>query len=407
MNAALVMKRMGEIHMNELKNYRDATKLFLDALELLRAETELDETEEEAIVSLIFQSGQAYGLSQEYETAIDYYDEYIDLVESSSVENGDLLVSDALFEKSKIYAFRFNPDFDIAIETMKECLDKKKKNHGQDDERVALVAFELAKIYEKAGLHAECIEFYAEALRVYKMKRKKAQAADVYYALAKLKSSQAVDSECSEDYDAAVECYDQGLKLRRQVMSLDDVELAPMLFDYASLLCNKRKYDDAMPLLEEALRIQKAKMGLKDACVAHTLLRMAEVHVFKKKFDASLVALEQVLFISSSFDENQVIDISLCHYLLGITYIAKENHEKAVASLLLSLEMRNVQFGPNSLECAAVHDKLGKAYGKLREFDKALESLVEGEPTQNYSAMNLLFQTTSFFNSLYFFSASD
>ncbi len=402
MNAALVMKRMGEIHMNELKNYRDATKLFIDALELLRAETELDEAEENAVASLIFQAGQAYGFSQEYDTAIDYYDEYIDLVESSSLENGDLLISDALFEKSKVYATRSNPDFEIAIETMKQCLDKKKMKYGQDDERVAFVAFELAKIYEDAGLHNQCIEFYAEALRVFKMKRKKAEAADIYYALAKLKSSQYLDSELTEHYDAAVECYDQGLKLRRQVMSLDDIELAPMLFDYGSLLCDKREYDDAMPLLEEALRIQKAKMGLKDAHVANTLLRMAEVHVYKKKFDAALVSLEQVLFISSSFDENQSIDISLCHSLLGITYIAKENFEKAVASLSISLEMKKVKFGPNSVECAAVHNDLGKAYGKLREFDKALESLVEGEQTRNYLVLTFPLQSTSFFIAILF-----
>ena len=162
-------------------------------------------------------------------------------------------------------------------------------------------------------------------------------------------------------------------------MSSDDIELSSMLFDYSTLLCSRNEYKTAMPLLEEALRIQKTKLGLKDVRVAKTLLRIAEVHSDQEKYDASLVCLEQVLFIESSLDEDNGIDLGLCHYLLGVTYLEKNAFEKSISSFLRSMEIKKLMFGPSSVECAAVQNNLGKAYGKIHEFDKAIECLVEGK----------------------------
>lgn len=207
MNTALVMQRMGEIHMIELNNYADATKIFLDALELLRGLNDTSDEEEGIIAGLVFQAAQSFGLDKEYETALDYYEEHINMVESGPIENEEL-VADSLFEMGKIFAKM--EDFDLSIEKLKECLDVKKKVLGHDDEQVAHVVFTLANVYEKAGSPEKCMEYLSMALRTFKMKRKKAESAKVYYALARLKGFKAIKLLSSEDYAAAVECYDQG-----------------------------------------------------------------------------------------------------------------------------------------------------------------------------------------------------
>ena len=152
-----------------------------------------------------------------------------------------------------------------------------------------------------------------------------------------------------------------------------------MLYEYADLLCINNEHKAALPLLEESLRIQKAKNGLKDNRVAKILLRIAEVHVQEEKYDASLVALEQVLFIQSSLDgaSDDDIDMGVCHYFLGDTYLAREESEKAIDSYLESLNMKAEKFGRNSLECATVYNALAEAYGKTKDFENAMQSIVQ------------------------------
>lgn len=375
-DTALVLQQMGEMQMNKLQNYSDATKLLLDALEILRG-IEDEDGEKQNIMDLLLLIAQAYASAKDFENSLDYYEEYNKLLESNADENEDLL-ADSFYAMGNIFAaMDKNPDYDLAIEKIMDCLDIKKKIFDPDDEQCANVVYTLATIYEKAGCHDKATETHAEALRSFKMKQNKAGSVKVYHALARLKASKAAEMDSLPERSAAIECYKEALKIRRQIMSLDDIELASILYEYATLLCMNNEHDAAtFGLLEEALRIQKTKNGLKDEGVANTLLRMAEVHVQQQKYEASLVSLEQVLFIQSSLDGDNDIDMGSCHYLLGTTYLARGDFQKAISSYLECMKMKEKKFGCNSLECAAVHNDLGQAYGKVKEYDKAIESLV-------------------------------
>jgi tetratricopeptide (TPR) repeat protein len=379
-NIAIVLRRMGEIQMNKLHNYADAIKLFLDALELLRSEGDDGSgDEEQSILGLLPIIGEAYALAKDYENALDFFEEHIKGVESATPVN-EALVAESLYAMGVIFAnMDENNDYELAIEKLEECWNIKKELFGPDDERVADVVYTIATVYEKEENIDKAVELLSIALRTYKMKRNKHDTSKTYHALAKLKASSSAKSGVELDHIAALECYEEAIKERRKVAVLNDIVLASMLYEYATILCAKSDYDTAMPLLEEALRIQKVKKGLKDDQVANILLRTAEVHIHNGKYDASLVSLEQVLFIHNALGEAVDIDLGLCHHLLSSTYLARGDYEKAVESSLESLKWKRDEFGHNSLECASVHNNLGKAYGKLNEFDKAIESLVEGK----------------------------
>jgi tetratricopeptide (TPR) repeat protein len=375
---------MGELQMYKLKIYKDAKKTFLDALEILRCLEDKNGGESQCsqhIMNLLLLIAQASALAKDFENALDYYEEHISMVESYVPENEDL-VADSLHAMGDILStMDENPDRELAIEKLSECVEIKKKIYGTDDERVANVMYTLATVYEKAGYHEKATESLTQVLRSFKMKNNKIGIVKAYVALARLKSSKATEMDSGLERTAAIECYKEALKIRRQIMSLDDMDLASMLYEYAHLLCMNSEHNIALPLLEEALKIQKAKNGLKDERVAVILLRMAEVFCKQKKYDASLVSLEQVLFIRTSLghhdgaDEN--IDLGLCLYLLATTYLARNEYKKAISSYVECLTIRQQKFGFNSLECAAVHNDLGDAYRKVSDFDKAIESLVE------------------------------
>ena len=384
-----VLLRMGDIELGELCKYEDATKHFLDALEIYRANGKEDsncdideqtvgshEEEQSAILALLYKTGQSYSQSGDYENALDFFEEHIKMVESASPLNEELL-ADSLLQMGNIFANSDEPDFEMAVEKLQECLNLKKKVFGPENEHVADVNYALGLVYEKANDTDKATTHLAEALRFFKMKRNKAGAASVYHTLARMKASESEETGSSEDRAAAMECYEEALKVRRQVMSLDDTDLASILYEYGTLLCDDGELQAALPLLEEALRIQKSIKGLKDVRVANILLKIAEVHVGGERFDSSLVSLEQVILIEGSIDDSDNIDISTCQYLLGVTYIAREDFEKAVDALHEAQKLKESMFGRKSLECASVYNMLGKAYGKLQMFDEAIGSLVK------------------------------
>lgn len=386
---ANVLQRMGDIEMNGLQKYEVATKHFLDALEICRARVNnkvdgdvddqsvnSDDEEKATLLALLYKTAQSYSLSKDYENALEYFEEHIKMIESTSPVNGELL-ADSLLQMGNIFAEMDDPEYDLAVEKLTECLDIKKEVFGPENDQVAEVNYALGLVYEKARDVSKATTHLAEALRFFKMKRNRAGAANVYHTLARMKASECAESGSLDDRAAAMECYEEALKIRRQVVSLDDTDLASILFEYGSLLFDDGELKRALPLLEEGLRIQKSSKGLKDARVANILLKIAEVHVADGKFDSSLVSLEQVVLIEGSIDDDDDIDLSKCHYLLGVTYIAREEFEKAIDALSEALELKESIFGRKSLECASVHNMLGKAYGKNKMFDKAIESLVK------------------------------
>lgn len=178
---------------------------------------------------------------------------------------------------------------------------------GADSEQVAAVLHKLATIHEKLEEYDKAGECLSEALRTFKMKQNIAEAPTTYHTLAKSKASAAEKSGSDVDRKAARECDEATISTRRQDPLLADLELATILYEYATLLCLENNYINAMPLLEEALRIQKPKQGLKDEKVANILLRTVECHFHNNKYHSWIVCLEPALFIQRSLDKRNLL----------------------------------------------------------------------------------------------------
>ena len=378
LDTALVLQKMGEIQLNKLHNYADAKKTLLDALELQRG-VDVD-CDGNGMTSLLLLIAQASAQAKDYNEALDFYVELVEMLEAS-VPKQEQLLADALYAMGDILAaIDTRPDYELAIEKFNNCADIKRKIFGTDSEEVANVVYALATVYEQAGYHEKAIESFSEALRSYKMNNEKGGTVKVYQALAKLKATKAIETHSAIDSAAAIECYREALRIRRQIMSVDDIDLASILYEYANLLCTNSDQETALPMLEEALQIQKSKCGLKNERVANILLSLAGVYVQQEKYDASLVSLEQVSLIHSFLypdkSINDCIDMGLCYFLLGKTYRAQSEFHRAISSYSECLPLKKNKFGANSIECAVVHNELGEAYGKVNDWEKAIESLV-------------------------------
>ena len=370
-DTAHILQQMGLIQMNHLENYVGAVKLLLDALQVRRSAKGEESRVNERIADLVLLVAEAYTLAEEYEKSLDFYDQHIQLLEESGNQK---VLADSFYAMGNIFLSVDKPDYDSAIEKLTFCLAIRKEMFGLEDEQVANVLCKLGSVYEKSGpkYHDKAVEFLTEALRAFKTKRNKSGAVKAYHILGRLKATK-IDS--ATDRKAAIDCYEEALKIRRQIVSLDDFELALILHEYADLLCMNNEYITALPFFEESLRIQKLNNGLKDEHVAKTLLRIAEVYVQLGNYDSSLVPIEQILLIGRSL--GYTVHLGSCHYLRGQTYFARREFKEAIGSYLECLGTKQKEFGRDSLECATVYNDLGEAYGKIEDYDNALEALVQ------------------------------
>lgn len=152
-DTAFILRRMGEIQMNDMHEYSDATKRFLDALEILRGpESEKNDEEIEDLVLLI---AQAYASAEDYENSLDYYEEHIKLLDSNdNPEDEDFQrLADSLFAMGNIFVIMKYPDYDLSIEKLLDCLDVKKQIYGTDDEQVSNVVHTLGCVTMSMCIH--------------------------------------------------------------------------------------------------------------------------------------------------------------------------------------------------------------------------------------------------------------
>lgn len=375
--SALVLEKMGDINLLHLKKFEDAAKSFIDAMEIRRRhETEEsfeDDVYANQILHLVLQAAKSFTLSNDNESALMYYNEHIDLLDKYFPDEEDLL-ADSLLELGNVLSAKASDD--EAIEKLSDCLDIKLNLHGHDSADVSDVRYSLAKCHAKCGQNDRAAQLFGEALRCYEAEGNYQGVCNVYVAIGQMKSS----DMNSPDRSAALESYESALKARRQIAIAHDGESALLLYEYSTLLCQEGNFDAASTHIEEALKIQKRLSGLKDPLVAKILLTKARINAKQvpPKHEIALVCLEQVLFIQGSFQEDCTsLDVGLCHSLMGDVYLGQGENKKAIDSFNESIKIYLSIDSEDSVVCAAVYNDLGMAYGRAKEFDKAIESLIQ------------------------------
>ena len=375
--SALVLEKVGDINLLHLKNFEDAAKSFIDAMEIRRRQETEESFEDDVyanqILHLISQTAKSFTLNHNNESALIYYNEHIDLLDKYFPDEEDLLAESLLALGNVLSA---EASYDEAIEKLSDCLDIKLNLFGRDSAEVADVRYSLAKCHAKCEQNDRATKLFGEALRCYEAEGNYQGVCNVYLAIGRMKSSE----KNSSDRSTALESYEAALKARRQIALAQDGESALLLYEYSTLLCQEGNFDAASTHIEEALKVQKRLSGLKDPLVAKILLTKAQINAKQvpPKHEIALVCLEQVLFIQGSFQEDCTsLDLGLCHSLLGAVYLGQGENQKAIESFNESIKAHLSIGGEDSAVCAAVHNDLGMAYGRAKEFDKAIESLIQ------------------------------
>jgi serine/threonine-protein kinase len=151
-------------------------------------------------------------------------------------------------------------------------------------------------------------------------------------------------------YSQAERLLDESVRISRQVLEVDDPQLAQSLFDHAELFHYQHKYDEAEPRYHEALAIRRKRFGENHLDVANTLDLLGRLMRDKTNYDEAERLHREALEIRRKVAGENSADFAESLHSLGM--VAEEKGDSKASETYFRQEL-------------AILQKLGKEYPAL------------------------------------------
>jgi tetratricopeptide (TPR) repeat protein len=171
-----------------------------------------------------------------------------------------------------------------------------------------------------------------------------------------------------KEYDRAIESIEEAIKLRKDLLGDDDVELARLYIEKAVVLRHQGKYDDALADLEEAQNIENLK--LKDenhVYFARILLEQGQTYLAKKDYLSAQVHLKEALQIYDIKSNRNVKQRADAAEALGQVYLESGRSRDALEMFEEAMDIRMVIYGSSHPEIDETLHNQAKALLKMLE----------------------------------------
>jgi len=175
--------------------------------------------------------------------------------------------------------------------------------------------------------------------------------------------------------------------------------LAMLLKDLGNISAFSTAYDESLVYCQESIKMLE-KIPDSEILIAQNLKSMAVAYQHKNNFKEAKHCLESALVKISTIEPKLKIVIEseiykFLSYIYSITYINKPEAHKAIKYCLKALEILNAstffsmnpQNPPKEISCKVLGCRamLGRIYGRLSNYDRALEQFKETEYLTNHS----------------------
>jgi tetratricopeptide (TPR) repeat protein len=247
-----------------------------------------------------------------------------------------------------------NEALDICIETV-----------GRDSPATA------AAYSSKGNCHSSKQQ-YREGLKCF-------QEAATTYALNFGKSSPFVASELLHigrmhemlnEIKEAESNYEKCLKMTKEVLGDDHVQVADASAYMASLQMKRTRFDKAVPLLREAIRI-RTRVDKNDPALVFVYHRLGDALSAMQDPEAEAYFLQSIELHRRQSGRTQQLLMSDCLDDLGIHYLAFKHFDKAYEVFQEALKLRLEHLGDN-------HPTVGYSYSNISMYHLSKEQYKEG-----------------------------
>jgi eukaryotic-like serine/threonine-protein kinase len=172
-------------------------------------------------------------------------------------------------------------------------------------------------------------------------------------------------------FDTAKQFFEEALRIRRQELPADHLDVAESLNGLAALHAQLGEFGEAEPLFEAALAIREKALGADDLKIAMSLNNLANVYVDLGKVDQAETLFTRSLAIVEKHD-----DLPSADHLVGLAnlaslYLEQQRYQEAEPLLRTFIARQKAAFGAMHPHVAIALENLADLRAQLGAVDEA------------------------------------
>jgi tetratricopeptide (TPR) repeat protein len=169
--------------------------------------------------------------------------------------------------------------------------------------------------------------------------------------------------------DLAIQISNESLRLRRQILGNDHLDVAATIFNLAHTHYEIQEYDTALSYCQEFLRITRPQLSIRHRDVAYVLKCIAHIHHQQKNYLPAIAAYHEALIACDAVFGIHSEVASICNKL-GNLYYTINKYDSALSMYESGLIIEKVVFQPYHLNIAITLCNIAQIYkvkGNLEE----------------------------------------
>jgi len=235
------------------------------------------------------------------------------------------ILTESLANKALVHR-RFG-EHQLALETLSELLDLKRKLYLEKSPQVMVTCYNMGVLHHQLEMYSEAQLTYLYILNwvtnmfgVMSLHR-----ATILHDLGSL------DFDCRRLH-VAMKHLLEALSIKQTILGQDpNRDLAQILYSIGRLLHDREEFVDAVYVYEWTLSIQQKVLGPTHACVVRTLCNLGRVHHIRGNLEAALQASERVAELARDKPGNECFLASTLN-LVGNIFLEMGETVKAMAA---------------------------------------------------------------------------
>jgi CHAT domain-containing protein/tetratricopeptide (TPR) repeat protein len=172
-------------------------------------------------------------------------------------------------------------------------------------------------------------------------------------------------------YDEAIPFAERALTVAEKISGADDVYVAQLLSDLASIYDAKSDHAKPQALLERALGILRGKPGPEDPRTALVAGRLGGIYAIEGDYDKADRLIQPALATEEKTLGPAHPWVAVCLRSLGLLYRDRGDSAKAKEAYARALEIVEKNLGTEDLLAAELRANLGAVYSDEREYQRA------------------------------------
>ncbi|CAF3416148.1 unnamed protein product, partial [Rotaria sp. Silwood2] len=307
--------------------------------------------------------GRVHFMKQNYDEAIEHFQEAYDILIKSGVEQCHL--TKLLSEIALVFGDK--GEYDKALECFLTDLKYNKESLEPDYQRIASTIHNIGTIYLQTGQYDRALEKFLECLET-KQKLYSADHLEIGNCLMSIASVYRLKLE----FDRALDYVSKGLEVFKVFLPPEHLSIGLGLLTAGNVLYFQGKYVKALEYQTQALEILKKNFPNGHCDVAKCLDDIGMSYSSLKELDRSLEYFREALKIKETYLPPHHPEIFASLSNVGTILLTQCKYDEALEYYIKSLKIHEKAFPDGHPEIIGILNNIGNAYEYKGELDRAL-----------------------------------